>query len=444
MPLNVRRFFASFLLVLFAFIFTYSQTAPPTNAPSAADVMRERVAKAKAHIAVRNYNAAIYELENLRRETSEPTVHSVINVLLMHSYLEQTDYKRAQEFLNQFYKDLKANKPNAMANYYAVAGQIVKGARNQIERYRGLGLSVADRNLPLEALVDIEKMRETLEVLVGQTKELGADKKHTINALPLLEEATNARVSLAKDDYDGNRWKQETADAREMLVNTRSTIINAVEPATPIVNQNTVAANNPPANPTPSEIVPTFQPVKTDTAPPKVETPKVETAKTETPKEEVKKEEPKKAEETPKHPETAAENANEQPKPRERLVVGGNQQKPAEPSENKTANAQTETAQTEAPKDNSPLTIGSLLEYATRRVNPVYPSIARSTRLTGVVKVEVVVDEEGRVASVENSSGPSMLKQAAVDALKKWQFKPFMRDGQPVKASGFVSFNFNL
>lgn len=438
MPLNVRRFFASFFLVLFTFIFTYSQTAPPTNAPSAADVMRERVAKAKAHIAVRNYNAAIYELENLRRETGDPTVHSVINVLLMHSYIEQTDYKRAQEFLNQFYKDLKANQPNAMANYYAIAAQIVKGARSQQDRYRGLGLSVADRNLPLEALIDIEKMRETLEILVTQTKELGADKKHTINALPLLEEATNARVALAKDDYDANRWKQETADAREMLVNSRSTIISAVDPVTPIVNQNTVASNNPASNPTPSQIVPTSQSVKTETSPPKTETAKVE--KPEPPKEEVKKEELKKAEETPKQPEKAAEDTTaEQSKPRERLIVGGNQQKPAEPKENRT-----ETPQTEAPKDNSPLTIGSLLEYATRRVNPVYPPIAKNTRQTGVVKVDVVIDEEGRVASVENTSGPSILRQAAIDALRKWQFKPFTRDGQPVKASGFVSFNFNL
>src|SRR5687768_5634470 len=99
MPLNVRRIFASIFLVVFGFIFTYSQTTAantqPPPAPTAAQVMRERISKAKAYIVVKNYNAAIYELENIRRETSDPNIHAMLNVLLMHSYLEQTDYKRA-------------------------------------------------------------------------------------------------------------------------------------------------------------------------------------------------------------------------------------------------------------------------------------------------------------------------------------------------------------
>ncbi len=98
MPLKVKSFCTSVLLVLVSFFVINAQTS--------ADVMRERVAKAKAFIAVRNYNAAIYELENIRRETSDPTVNGVINVLLMNSYLEQGDYARAQEFLN----DLSSQK----------------------------------------------------------------------------------------------------------------------------------------------------------------------------------------------------------------------------------------------------------------------------------------------------------------------------------------------
>ena len=48
-----------------------------------------------------------------------------------------------------------------------------KGARNQVERYRSLGLSVSDRNLPLEAVNDLERMRETLELVITQAKEIG-------------------------------------------------------------------------------------------------------------------------------------------------------------------------------------------------------------------------------------------------------------------------------
>ena len=99
--------------------------------------------------------------------------------------------------------------------------------------------------------------------------------------------------------------------------------------------------------------------------------------------------------------------------------------------------------ETQIVKDASPLQIGSLIEYATERVNPTYPPAARTVRITGIVKIEVVVNEEGKV-EVQNTSGPSMLQRAAVDAIKKWKFKPFMRDGQPVKATGYVNFNFNL
>jgi protein TonB len=65
-------------------------------------------------------------------------------------------------------------------------------------------------------------------------------------------------------------------------------------------------------------------------------------------------------------------------------------------------------------------------------------------RMTGTVTVEVIVDEKGRVTKVENASGPSLLKRAAQDAIRRWEFTPFVRDGQPVKATGYVSFNFNL
>ena len=65
-------------------------------------------------------------------------------------------------------------------------------------------------------------------------------------------------------------------------------------------------------------------------------------------------------------------------------------------------------------------------------------------RASGVVKVEVTVDESGDVAEVQKTSGPSLLQTAAKDAVRKWKFRPFVRDGQPVRATGFVNFNFSL
>lgn len=442
MPLNVRRLFASLFLVVFGFIIINAQQTAPTSG----EVMRGRISKAKAFIAVKNYNAAIFELENIRRETSDQTVHGVLNVLLMNCYLEQGDYKRAQDFLAALFNDIKANKPNAATNYYAAAGQVIKGARNQSERYKALGLMVSDRNLPPEAATDLEKMRETLEKVVEQSRTLSKDTKQTSNASVLLEETSNARSLLARDDYDAKRWKDEVADSREMLVNSRSTVLNATNeamPETPVVSNTQIASNNPtntlpvPTNTSTNtkteQTVPTFQPVKETKTNPEL------TAKTEPVKETPKTEEVKKKEEPVKTvPEnTVAANNQNQPK-RERLV-----NKPDENKDTKT-DKEEKTAKTETTDATSPLNVGSLLEFAVQKTNPIYPPTARTLRQTGIVRVEVVVDEEGKVSAVQNLSGPALLQTAAKDAVRKWKFKPFTRDGQPVKATGYLSFNFNL
>lgn len=460
MPLTVSRFGVSLVLVLIFIFGAFAQSAAPTSA----DVMRERITKAKALMAVKNYNAAIYEMEGIRRETSEPTVNSVVQVMLMGCYLEQSDYKRAQGLLNELYAAQKSNKPNA--NYFAVAAQIVKGARNQMDRYNSLGLTVSDRNLPIDAVNDVTKMRETVETVITQSKDLSADKKQSSDAMALLEEAINARSGLATDDYDAKRWKNEVADVRENMMNSR-TIVNAVDDSG-AQNSNSALAQNPPANTAP--IINVSNPATTPNTnssaadnKPKTETPKIETAKTEipksteTPNQTTAKTEPPKTSEKPEeiktetkkdttpltpNVNTASNTPDEQQQPtRNRRVQVQNT--PSNQTPNVSAANKSETTAENSVKDDSPLAVGSLLEYATEKINPVYPPAARTMRMTGTVRVDLVVDEEGKV-EVQNTSGPSMLQRAALDAVKRWKFKPFMRDGQPVKAKGFVSFNFNF
>lgn len=434
MPLNVRNFSCSVLLILTFSILSSAQTS--------ADIMRERVSKAKAFIAVRNYNAAIYELENIRRETSDPTVHGVINVLLINSFLEQGDYKRAQDFLTEL-----AKKPGASASYLSAAGQVVKGARNQIERYRSLGLSVSDRNLPKDAVADVDKMRETLEKVVEQTKVLSKDKAQISNAMALMEEATTARGTLARDNYDANRWKNETADAREDLANSRSVVINAVNDTpqsiqntatTPQTNQpiqtvqsaqtNTVAANT--SQPTVNPLqMPIMLPVPDKNTAVK-NAPLDKTPVTETPQT------VKKPEETT----IAADNSTNSTRTRR---IEDSEKQPVVIQKVSSETPAT-VAENNVPVDGAPLAVGSLVNYATQKSNPVYPPMAKNMRMTGVVKVDLVIDETGQVAEVQNTTGPVMLQRAAADAVKKWKFKPFTRGGQATKATGFVNFNFSL
>ncbi|MDM7922585.1 MAG: TonB family protein, partial [Pyrinomonadaceae bacterium] len=99
-------------------------------------------------------------------------------------------------------------------------------------------------------------------------------------------------------------------------------------------------------------------------------------------------------------------------------------------------------SETSAPT--GPMDIGSLVAYAVKQQAPRYPPTAKQMRATGVVRVDIVVDEDGNVAEIQKTTGHTLLLPAAREAIEKWKFKPFTRDGQPVKATGFVNFNFSL
>jgi TonB family protein len=58
------------------------------------------------------------------------------------------------------------------------------------------------------------------------------------------------------------------------------------------------------------------------------------------------------------------------------------------------------------------------------RVAPVYPEIAKRMRVTGVVKLSVTVDADGKVTDVKPVSGNEMLSFAAQQAVRKWKFEP--------------------
>jgi TonB family protein len=64
--------------------------------------------------------------------------------------------------------------------------------------------------------------------------------------------------------------------------------------------------------------------------------------------------------------------------------------------------------------------------------------------LSGVVTVEVVVDESGKVISAQASAGPAMLRDAAVQAALKAKFSPTLLSGQPVKVTGVINYRFTL
>lgn len=87
---------------------------------------------------------------------------------------------------------------------------------------------------------------------------------------------------------------------------------------------------------------------------------------------------------------------------------------------------------------------GVLQGSATKRVEPAYPPLAKTARVTGAVVVEVTVDEDGKVISARAISGHPLLKDAAVNAARAWMFTPTTLQGTPVKVIGTITFNFSI
>ncbi|HEX8285170.1 MAG TPA: energy transducer TonB [Pyrinomonadaceae bacterium] len=75
---------------------------------------------------------------------------------------------------------------------------------------------------------------------------------------------------------------------------------------------------------------------------------------------------------------------------------------------------------------------------------PPYPAIAKAAGVQGPVAVQILVDEQGRVISAKATSGNPLLQGAAVQAAHRAHFTPTMLNGQPVKVTGSITYNFVL
>lgn len=67
----------------------------------------------------------------------------------------------------------------------------------------------------------------------------------------------------------------------------------------------------------------------------------------------------------------------------------------------------------------------------TNKVEPTVPPLAKTLGMGGTVALEITISPEGKVISVTVLSGHPMLAPAFVDAVKKWEYRPFIQDGQP-------------
>lgn len=75
---------------------------------------------------------------------------------------------------------------------------------------------------------------------------------------------------------------------------------------------------------------------------------------------------------------------------------------------------------------------------------PVYPDVAKRARVEGVVILEVTVGTDGKVKDIKVIRSVKLLESAAMDAVRTWEFKPTLVNGQAVQVITTIPVNFSL
>ncbi len=94
----------------------------------------------------------------------------------------------------------------------------------------------------------------------------------------------------------------------------------------------------------------------------------------------------------------------------------------------------------------TPLPVGGDVRQAKllSSLPPVYPALAKSQHVSGDVRIDALIDANGRVTTMKVVSGPTLLHQAAMDALRQWKYQPALLDGKPVAMHLTVTIQFHL
>lgn len=380
---HLRSLIAAAALTLISLLLPPAPPARAQGAPPQAtdpDSVQRRIVRARALAAAGNLPAARSELESLRGAATEESVREFALVLLMGIYFEQSDYSYAEKLLDDSFGARAQRNESATRAYFLLAGQAINGVRTQLDRYHAFGLEVSDQSLPDEAVSHLDRLRKLIEHVVGQGRQLREESARGIDAAALLENASSARVLLARDDADRALWQNMVADVRQKLTGVERRGSSAVAPAP---RQPAVGVTQAVPEPTPAAVA----------------------AATPTP--------------------APGPNAS---------GAGGAQTQPGASVSPPGANAAAPSAQ--------PVEVGSLISRASQTVAPSYPAAARNARVGGKVTVYLLLDEKGQVAAVQRSDGPEMLRRAAEDAARRWRFRQTVINGQPARVTGSVVFNF--
>ena len=98
------------------------------------------------------------------------------------------------------------------------------------------------------------------------------------------------------------------------------------------------------------------------------------------------------------------------------------------------------------PPPAAPVRVGGNIKapVKTKDVRPTYPAIAQSARVQGIVIIEATIGPNGRVADAKVLRSIPLLDNAALDAVRQWEFTPTLLNGVPVPVIMTVTVQFTL
>jgi periplasmic protein TonB len=79
-----------------------------------------------------------------------------------------------------------------------------------------------------------------------------------------------------------------------------------------------------------------------------------------------------------------------------------------------------------------------------RRIEPVYPPLARSARIQGPVVLSALISKAGSIEDLRALSGHPMLVKAAIDAVSQWRYRPYILNNEPIEVETQITVNFYL
>ena len=97
-----------------------------------------------------------------------------------------------------------------------------------------------------------------------------------------------------------------------------------------------------------------------------------------------------------------------------------------------------------APPKKVNISAGVAVGMLIQKTIPIYPPIAKAARVQGTVVLQAEISKQGTIQDLRVVSGPAMLQQAALDAVRTWRYRPYLLNNEPVEVETTINVIFTL